>query len=278
MSRAGLSAWSDYLAWCDRRRGREPRLIEVYRSTSSTQDATRRLLMSRGLAAHGCVTTADEQTLGRGRLGRRWVGPVGTALMASIGVVSENSTWSVDLLMLAACIATTRAIERLAPDIAVRIKWPNDLLVAERKIAGILVETFQLPDADGRQAAVVGIGINVGATPEDFAALDANLATQATSLINEGRTVDRLPLLNQLLAEFDAALTTPSRRELVDAWRDRSILLGEQVVLHHDRATFRGEVVDIDPEDGLVLRLSNGSFVHLPAATTTFHASGNPER
>lgn len=269
----GLGAWSDYLAWCDRRTGRDPRVIEVYRRTASTQDATRRLLESRGAAAHRCVTTADEQSLGRGRLGRRWVGPPGSTLMVSIGITCDAlpSDWSTDQIMLAACIATTRAIETTSPQVSIAIKWPNDLLIASRKVAGILVETFQTTSPEPRWAAVVGIGINVHASVADFAAADPTLVDHATSLAIEGASIDRLLLLSHLLAEMDTAMQADDRDAFVAEWRHRSVLLGKHVVLHHDRKRYAGEVIDLDPELGLMLRLTSGAIVHLPAATTTFH-------
>jgi BirA family biotin operon repressor/biotin-[acetyl-CoA-carboxylase] ligase len=169
------------------------------RSVGST-NAKARELADAG-APHGTLVTASEQTAGRGRQGRSWVTPPGTAIAASV-IVREFD----DLLPLRAGLA----VADLAGG-AARVKWPNDVLLDGRKVAGILVEA-RAPDW-----AVVGIGVNVVSVPPEVADI-------ATSL---GRS-DVEEALADLLAALDARVAQPSS-EILAALRERDALLGRRV-------------------------------------------------
>jgi BirA family biotin operon repressor/biotin-[acetyl-CoA-carboxylase] ligase len=169
------------------------------RSVGST-NAKARELADAG-APHGTLVTASEQTAGRGRQGRSWVTPPGTAIAASV-IVREFD----DLLPLRAGLA----VADLAGG-AARVKWPNDVLLDGRKVAGILVEA-RAPDW-----AVVGIGVNVVSVPPEVADI-------ATSL---GRS-DVEEALADLLAALDARVAQPSS-EILAALRERDALLGRPV-------------------------------------------------
>lgn len=263
----GLGAWVDYLRHLD---GRRRRLVEVYRSTSSTQDAARRLVAAEGLAADGAVVAADEQTQGRGRLGRRWFAPAGSALTFSRICVrpGEASPLSVDRLTFATAVAVAEAVECVtAPQPPeVRIKWPNDLYVLGRKLAGILVETHRVGTV---QAAVVGVGINVTIQPQDLPGDEPDLSQRITSLAMENRRVDRLALLAEVVGRMDHAIDGDDVSGLLEQWRRRSMLMSRQVELVSDGRTIRGQVLDLDPWAGLIVRSDEGALMHLPAATTT---------
>src|SRR5207244_4946287 len=148
-------------------------------STPSTQD------VARGLPV-GSVVVADQQTSGRGRLGRRWEAPPGSGLLASFVLPVHP------LASLAAGVAAARACGD-----SVRLKWPNDLLVDGRKLAGILVEVAS-------ERALVGVGINLSWAPEGGAAL--------------GQSRD--PLLRRLQRELNR-WSRASGSEIVGAWRGR---------------------------------------------------------
>src|SRR4051795_12491243 len=172
----------------------EPR--EHHETLGSTNDRAREL--AEGGAAHGTLVTAAEQTAGRGRQGRSWVTPPGTAIAASV-VLREFD----DLLPLRAGLA----VADLAGDSAL-VKWPNDVLLDGRKVAGILVEA-RAPDW-----AVVGIGVNVTGVP-------AEVADIATSLERE----DVEGALDELLAALDRRVAQPAELALA-ALRARDALLG----------------------------------------------------
>ncbi len=150
---------------------------------------------------------------------------------------------------------------------AVQIKWPNDIHVGGRKIAGILVETFNV--ASGVQAAVIGVGLNVGLQPEHLPDDDPGLATRVTSLSMQGASIDRLLALANVMTALDDALEQTPMETLLQRWRARSTQLHHAIRVRSHGRLVEGEVMDLDPYDGLIVRTLTGEIVHLPAAATT---------
>jgi BirA family biotin operon repressor/biotin-[acetyl-CoA-carboxylase] ligase len=188
-----------------------------HRTIDSTNERARAL--AQGGAPHGTLVTALEQTAGRGRQGRAWVGAPGRSLLAS--VVVRELTEDAALLPLAAAVAVCEAAEALVP-VSCAIKWPNDVWIGGRKVAGILIE--------GRPQegwAVIGIGLNTEAGPEDF---PSELRESATSLSAEAgdRPVPIEAALATLLPLLDARLRDTAGAVL-RAWRARDALRGHPV-------------------------------------------------
>jgi BirA family transcriptional regulator, biotin operon repressor / biotin---[acetyl-CoA-carboxylase] ligase len=178
-----------------------------WRSTDSTNERARELAGAG--APHGLMVTADQQSAGRGRQGRVWAAPPGTALLMSVVLRDLRET-----LPLAAAVAVCDSL----PELDCRIKWPNDVLVGGRKLAGILVE--------GRPQegwAVLGVGLNVS-VPE----FSGDLAGIATSLALEGLRTSSEEVLRSLLVALDGRLSEDAAPVLA-AWRERDALLGERV-------------------------------------------------
>ena len=193
-------------------------------SVTSTQDVARELPI-------GSVVVADHQTSGRGRLDRRWDAPSGTALLASF-VLSRNP-----LLSLAAGVA---AAEACGPD--VRLKWPNDLLLDDRKLGGILVETTS-------EKAICGIGINLTWAPEGAARLDQ----------------PRDALLDRLRDSIEIWTAAPSDRILA-RWRELSATLGRRVRIDVGHKSTEGLAEDLGPHGELIVDgfpFVAGSVTHL---------------
>jgi BirA family biotin operon repressor/biotin-[acetyl-CoA-carboxylase] ligase len=192
--------------------------------------------------------TAGEQTAGRGRQGRAWTAPPGSAVLMSLVLRDPN-----ELLPLAAAVATCEAMP-----VACRIKWPNDVWARGRKLAGIL--------AEGRPQegwAVLGIGLNV--TTEEF---PPELRDSATSLRLEGVETDAESVLEGLLAALDRRLDDEAG-EVLGAWRKLDALNGRQVRWRDGEGTAAGiddsGALLVDTEDGRVA-LEAGE-VHLLRAT-----------
>ena len=258
LMRTGLGAWVDYL---DHRLPDAGR-VTVYGRTRSTQDVARQITDHAGAAADGAIVVADEQDDGRGRLGRRWTAPAGAAVMFSrIHRMSEPiASDGIDRFSFAASVAVAETLAVHVP--GVRIKWPNDILVGGLKIAGILVETLRTPLGD--RAAIIGIGINTDLAPD---ALPTDI--HATCLTQLGHPVDRLTLLAETIEHLDAALSLTDLDPLLHRWRAFSSMLHRRVKLRSNGRDIEGEVVDLDPNDGLILRNADGTMLHLHAATTT---------
>jgi BirA family biotin operon repressor/biotin-[acetyl-CoA-carboxylase] ligase len=208
------------------------------RETGSTNDRARELAAAG--APHGALVTAAAQSAGRGRQGRTWSAPPGHALLMSL-VLREAHP----MLPLAAAVAVADAIGDDA-----RIKWPNDVLVDGRKVAGIL--------AEGRPQegwAVLGIGVNVAVRIDD---LPPELHASAATLGREPSDLE--PFLAALLEALERALLLPTD-QLLDAWRSRDALLGRPITWTAGQGTAAG----IDGEGRLVVDLPEGGRTALEA-------------
>ena len=185
---AGLGAWRIHLS---RSLDLPETSVHVYRCTSSTQDRARENVKSReGPGTH--VVVADEQAAGRGRLGRRWHAPAGASLLLTVTVpMSPARARGVEPITAYAAVALLEAIQRVS-DIEPALKWPNDAVLAGRKLAGILVERFDAPHGS---FVLIGIGLNVNrpdTTSEHRAgAPDASSAGDAAGCRRAGRVAQR---------------------------------------------------------------------------------------
>ena len=178
----------------------------AHRAVCDSTNRVARSLAERG-AAHGTVVTADEQTAGRGRGGRSWAAPAGSSLLMSVVVRGPD-----ELLSLRAGVALADVLSGHGLD-PVAIKWPNDVWVDRRKVAGILVE--------GRPQegwAVLGMGINVAASPPD-------LGDRATSIAEAGGTLTVPSLYAPLIEALDRRLAE-APPEALSAWRELDALTG----------------------------------------------------
>jgi len=279
MTSRGLHLWADVLQAAVDARCRHFSRVYVLNETDSTQDAAVRLG-----AGMGDVITTGRQTAGRGRLGRAWAdtadqgvaatfvletnpmprraascGDAGHSVQAPGTLASHEehgTTPSVvpSGLAIAAAVGVARAVETLIGR-TVGIKWPNDIVVDDRKLAGILIERW----ADH---LLLGIGINVtqSAWPSD-------LAPTAVSLRQCGASCDRLAVLETLLTALDEVLTEPDTT-LRQAFAERDVLQGTVARFRSDGREVAGRVMAIDPLAGLRVRTADGETVTLPAATT----------
>ena len=226
------------------------------RRTGSTNDAAREA--ARRGAVAGTVFIAEEQEAGRGRQGRTWVSAPGLSLTLSALVRTEPESFP--LLPLVTAVAVCEACEAVAP-VACRIKWPNDVWIDGRKAAGILIEA-----RPQEGWAVIGIGLNVGATAAD---LGADLRDTATSLrIASGESVPREAVLCALfarLAERLAGLESGQAPELLDRYRERDVLTGRDIEWTAAGESHAGRVQGIDERGNLVVVAAGGELVTLEA-------------
>ncbi len=211
----------------------------AYASTPSTQEIGRAL--GREGAPEGTVVVADHQLAGRGRRGRAWIAPPGSALLLSI-LLRPSLPWArwPELTLAAAC-AVVEAVEAQT-GLAPTLKWPNDVLVGERKLAGILAEGVM-----GHAAfLVLGIGLNVSQRLPDW---PAALARRGVSLAQLGRRVGREALLADILGRLAVhyrSLTADGFGPVRDAWRARALLGGPV-----SGVGVTGSAVDLMPSGGL---------------------------
>jgi BirA family biotin operon repressor/biotin-[acetyl-CoA-carboxylase] ligase len=206
-------------------------------------------------APDGTAVFAEEQSKGRGRFGRGWFAPKGTCVLCSVVLRPEIGAERVPLVTAVAALAVADAVEDAVAGVEAKIRFPNDVLVGGRKIAGVLVESRFISSRP--DLFVVGIGLNVNVGRAD---LPAELRETATSLaIERGSELNRAHAARGLLEALD-----PWYRELEGgakirrAWRERSAILGRKVRVREGGRAHVGTVDDTDPIDGVVLRLESG--------------------
>jgi BirA family transcriptional regulator, biotin operon repressor / biotin---[acetyl-CoA-carboxylase] ligase len=216
----------------------------------STQDEAR--AASRSGAPHRSTFVADYQRAGRGRQGRTWLATPGVALMLSIVFRDPAPTpvpWRWTSL---ASVALADAIEAVVPALHPAIKWPNDVLLDDRKVAGILAETTW---DSLRLVAIVGVGVNVRNAPAELATLGA----PATSVhLASGQDVDRAKLLHAFVQCLDAWLDRPPA-DLQAAWQARLWGRGQRLRLADLGLDEEVIVLGADPDGSLRVRLPDGT-------------------
>jgi BirA family transcriptional regulator, biotin operon repressor / biotin---[acetyl-CoA-carboxylase] ligase len=234
--------------------------ILVYTSTASTNDAAWHYASNK--KNDGLVIFAEQQSAGRGRGGNKWVSAKEQSILCSMLLLNE--TCQPEMLTLAAAVAVAEAIGRCGSKQA-QIKWPNDILIGHKKVAGILVES---KSSKGHFNYVIGIGINCHQKKESF---PPELRQTATSIDSESKTIcDRISLAKRLLVSFDEWLGETARdsKTVLDRWYQLSAQLGHRVTLQYNRRSFTGRVLGIDPKEGLVVQLEGGGVRMFPARHT----------
>lgn len=217
----------------------------------STNSTLRDLLRS-GWAGHGAAVWADEQTEGRGRLGRNWVSRPGSGLFVSVFLADVTARLTYCLAALA-----VRDAVRDATGADCRIKWPNDVLLAGKKVAGILIE--QLP-----HGAIVGIGINTNMSESEL----VRIGPEATSIESAtGLALDHATFLEQVLRRLDDQYVRSGQTPelLFQDWKAALVTLGQTVEVETTREKWLGKAVDV-AIDGSLLVLNDRRLVRVYAA------------
>jgi BirA family biotin operon repressor/biotin-[acetyl-CoA-carboxylase] ligase len=230
--------------------------IYLYDQVSSTND----VLKEKALAGEpeGSVVVAREQTAGRGRYGRSWLSRSDMGLYTSI-LLRPSAQYPTGLLSLATGLATAKTINRRIPG-SCRLKWPNDVLVKDRKIAGILVETHVKQNA--LLYVIVGIGINLYHDAPDLDLLD----NAATSLTMAGcDRFDRDELLQSLLKnvwqEYLGLTQAQGVPRVLKRWRRYCSHWQKPVRIRNDREIVSGQFVGIDDSGAALVELGTGEVV-----------------
>ncbi|MGH6932859.1 MAG: biotin--[acetyl-CoA-carboxylase] ligase [Dongiaceae bacterium] len=238
--------------------------VEQVEEIDSTNEACRLRALSGEPA--GLVIRADRQTAGRGRRGRSWNSPEGN-LYASLVLRPERPVSEAAALGFAAVVAIGDVAEALLPAFAeVRHKWPNDLLINERKATGVLLETQAGGDARP-EFLVLGIGVNIARHPTDT-------PYPATDLTAEGAApISPQSLLERALAAFSPlydAWEAGGFAALLPAWRRRATGLGAPIEVRLERETISGIFKDLEPDGALRLALADGSERRIAAGDVYF--------
>jgi BirA family biotin operon repressor/biotin-[acetyl-CoA-carboxylase] ligase len=222
--------------------------IHYYLQVSSTMD------MARTLARKGCphftVVIAERQHKGRGRLNRKWVSAAGGLYFTIVTRPQIPVVYSPKLNFCASYVLA-RVLRRQF-DIFAMVKWPNDILVEEKKLAGMLSEM----EADSDMVAFIniGLGINVNNDPT----LHEPNATSLRKLL--GRPVSRKRLLTHFLDDFENQIETSRLDNVIAQWKRYTLTLGRQVRVVTAKKTWEGTAVDVDENGALIIRLMDGTL------------------
>jgi BirA family transcriptional regulator, biotin operon repressor / biotin---[acetyl-CoA-carboxylase] ligase len=236
--------------------------VLFFPQVGSTNDVAAAL--AEALTPEGTVILADQQTAGRGRRGRQWFSPAGQGLYVSVLLAPSRSRHSparaLSLITLAAGVALAEAVETVT-GLSVSLKWPNDLQVGRRKLAGILADGIAAEPRNGPAVSrvVLGYGIDVGAM-----AYPADLQDRATSLESElGRPVDRAALFAATLVALDSRygdLLDARFDAILDTWRARAQLRrGARVTWETPAGACSGVALDVDEWGALLVRTAAGT-------------------
>ena len=221
-----------------------------------------RMIADRG-APEGTVVVAETQLKGKGRRGRSWFSPAGEGIYVSVILRPRVAPSEAPQLVLMAAVAAAEALLAQAA-LPVSVKWPNDILVGGKKIAGILTEMRLAGDRIDH--VVIGMGVNVNTPAES---LPPEIAAIATSLCAvTGRTFSRAGLLRTYLEKLEGwyALFRERRFEPIrERWLEISRIIGKQVKIAGVDRTYEGEVVDIDPTGFLILKSPDGGVQRILA-------------
>lgn len=250
--------------------------ILVFDETGSTNDVVDHL--GRSGAREGLVVFAESQTRGRGRQGRVWVSPRGKGLWFSVLLRPKFPRAAASRLTVAASVAVAETLRRFA-SVDARIKWPNDVTVRGKKLAGILTEmrdvAASVPDASFFAAetaattplmAILGIGIDVNCLREDFA---PELTGVATSLqIETGHQQDRSALAVAMLAALDACYQQAQENfdAIVERWAQLCTTLGRQLVVTTGNRQVEGHAQALNGDGALLLRRDSGQIEQIVGA------------
>ncbi len=207
----------------------------------------------------GTLLLTDEQPAGRGRQGRTWVTLPNAQILLSLVVdLPTEPHW----LVLATSVALSESLEHCGvPPQRLSLKWPNDILLDGRKIAGILIETTTAPT--GQRLAVIGLGVNVRGTLTPWPAIASRASTIADRL---ARDLDREAIILEFLRSLSHKLATVADKDaqgllsLWTIWRSRLGMLGQPVTIRQTDQQLEGIAEEVSEEGALLLRLPDGSL------------------
>jgi BirA family transcriptional regulator, biotin operon repressor / biotin---[acetyl-CoA-carboxylase] ligase len=246
----------------------------------STVESTNTLAMQLAYDGpeEGLVILTDSQTAGKGRRGRRWVDVPGCNVLMSI---LFRPLFPPHILVMITSLAVVDSIADIC-QVAAAIKWPNDVLIEDRKVAGILIETSH--DSSGRMVAVAGIGVNVNGSIKELAkhsSIQVPLAAIATTLESAcGHRVSREVFIARLLQYIEKSyfalqqefaglsdvgnvIKEPFTRLIRERWRSQLATLGRTIVVQQGNSVISGIAEDVDESGELLLRRHSGELVRI---------------
>lgn len=230
--------------------------IVYFNSIDSTNNEAKKLASSG--CSEGIVIISEEQTMGRGRLGRNWVSPKFKGIWMSIVLRPDIDPMNVAKITQVGAAAVLKAIKEQG--INAYIKWPNDIVLNNKKVCGILTEMSG--EINNVNYVVMGIGINVNIDKEDF---PGEIEEIATSLkIEEGKSIERKALvasiLNNLEGLYEEFIKNEDIKTSIDICRENSILIGKPVRIINRNDEIQAQALDLSDDGKLIVKYEDGSI------------------
>ncbi|MBP5399544.1 MAG: biotin--[acetyl-CoA-carboxylase] ligase [Alphaproteobacteria bacterium] len=227
-----------------------------YDTLKSTNDEAKKLIVEKSKI----VVTAKMQTDGRGRFGHKWIGLDGNLFMTlGFSWKSENT----NILGLISSLAIFNSIKNYKPDCDIMLKWPNDVLINNRKISGILLEI--VPPSK----VIIGIGVNICAAPD----IDNTATYSATCLKEHGIAVDRIGFMRTYLEAFTNIVSTyqkEGQQKIIDMWLDNAHKIGQKITVRGEKTQISGEFAGLDKQGYLLLKTSDNDIKTISAGDIYF--------
>lgn len=226
-----------------------------YSSINSTMDAAR--TEAQWGAPAGTIVLASEQTEGKGRLQRKWISPRGNL---SLSLILRPNMDLVPGLIMMTSLAVANTIEKLT-DLKTQIKWPNDILIREKKVCGILIQNEIY--RSNLKYSIIGTGINVNLHVKDY----PEIAPFATSLSDElGKELSLVEVICHLLTEIEKLYEKlPERDYLYHQWKNRMYILGQNIYLYQGDQVIPGKAESVGKDGSLIMRNKEGKLIRILA-------------
>lgn len=239
--------------------------IRVFQETTSTNDVVERL--ARDGVREGVVVFAESQSKGRGRLGRKWISPAKKGLWFSVLLRPDLRPAAATCLTVMTATALRRALE-IEGVAGAEIKWPNDILIGGRKVAGILTELSA--ELDHVKYVILGIGVDVNLNANDFPTEVRRLATSLK--MQQEKTFDRAGLATAILRELDrdyARISSGQFEQVADEWEEHCITIGHNVTIRQGDRVIQGRAESLDAEGALRVRTQHGHLERVVGGDVT---------
>ena len=234
--------------------------MECHKTLASTNIRAKELALAG--APEGTVVAAEEQIQGRGRLGRSWISPSGKGIWMSVILRPQLSPEKAPRVTVMTAVALVRALKRAAK-LEAGIKWPNDIVCSGKKLCGILTEIHAEPDVISY--VVVGIGINVNLSAEDFPEDVRNTATSVK--MEKGRELNRRDIIQAVLEDMENiylnSFSDDNFEQLLEEYRNYSVILGRTISVVGAAGEFTGKALDFSKDGSLLVQRDDGRIENL---------------
>lgn len=237
----------------------------IARDVVGSTNEEARALIAAGVGA-GAVIWAESQTAGRGRHGREWISPPGNLYVSIILRPRVDQSRLPEISFVSALAVRDVVAGALPPDVPVEFKWPNDVLMARRKVAGILVEAEKLPDED-RTALIVGIGVNIVSAPRETSYPATCISAKARAPGVTRLLVSLVTALDRRVAEWTRGGFAGIRRE----WMEHAYGVGGEVTADNGVS---GIFTGLDETGAIIIGLTDGAQHRLVSGSVRFPQLG----